>query len=144
MYEPTRGGTRGDHAEFKWTGVFADKGREVRQIATGVAPATDSNAISTSASGGPSRPPAGPSKQHLQRRLFFILTTRTLIRMWQGERREETPKGRKESRQRGEEADRRIGMRATSDGIRGERDWERERERLDARKSRRDDRRGWD
>lgn len=31
MYEPTRGGTRGGQAEFKWTDVSADKDREVRQ-----------------------------------------------------------------------------------------------------------------
>ena len=29
MYEPTRGGTRGGQAEFKWTDVSADKDREV-------------------------------------------------------------------------------------------------------------------
>ncbi|KZS98562.1 hypothetical protein SISNIDRAFT_448828 [Sistotremastrum niveocremeum HHB9708] len=28
MYEPIRGGTRGGHAEFKWTDVSADKDRE--------------------------------------------------------------------------------------------------------------------
>ena len=30
MYEPTRGGTRGGQAEFKWSDVSADKDREVR------------------------------------------------------------------------------------------------------------------
>jgi len=29
MYEPTRGGTRGGQAEFKWIDVSADKDREV-------------------------------------------------------------------------------------------------------------------
>jgi hypothetical protein len=29
MYEPTRGGTRGGQAEFKWADVSADKDREV-------------------------------------------------------------------------------------------------------------------
>jgi hypothetical protein len=33
MYEPTRGGTRGGQAEFKWTDVSADKDREVRKRA---------------------------------------------------------------------------------------------------------------
>jgi len=33
MYEPTRDGTRGGQAEFKWTDVSADKDREVRQRA---------------------------------------------------------------------------------------------------------------
>ncbi|CCO34848.1 Multiple myeloma tumor-associated protein 2 homolog [Rhizoctonia solani AG-1 IB] len=28
MYEPTRGGTRGGQAEFKWSDVSADKDRE--------------------------------------------------------------------------------------------------------------------
>ena len=32
MYEPTRGGTRGGQAEFKWTDVSADKDREVGQM----------------------------------------------------------------------------------------------------------------
>ena len=29
MFEPTRGGTRGGQAEFKWSDVSADKDREV-------------------------------------------------------------------------------------------------------------------
>lgn len=31
MFEPTRGGTRGGQAEFKWSDVSADKDREVKQ-----------------------------------------------------------------------------------------------------------------
>lgn len=30
MFEPTRGGTRGGQAEFKWSDVSADKDREVQ------------------------------------------------------------------------------------------------------------------
>jgi hypothetical protein len=32
MFEPTRGGTRGGAAEFKWTDVSADKDREVHLL----------------------------------------------------------------------------------------------------------------
>lgn len=32
MFEPTRGGTRGGQAEFKWSDVSADKDREVRSL----------------------------------------------------------------------------------------------------------------
>ena len=34
MYEPTRGGTRGGQAEFKWSDVSADKDREVGPFIT--------------------------------------------------------------------------------------------------------------
>ena len=49
-------------AECKWTGVFADK---VCQIAVGVAPATSSNAISASASGGSYQYSAVPSNGYV-------------------------------------------------------------------------------
>ena len=124
------------------------RGFQPSKPAAGVAPATGSNAIHASASGGPSQPSAGPSNGYVTALAAASvlhsddenLNPDVALRRKEKEekkRRKAEKKAAKEEKKRiTEEVRERRAMESVGR--------DRERERMDERKSRRDDRRGWD
>ena len=130
------------------------RGFQPSKPAAGVAPATGSNAIPASASGGPSQPSAGPSNGYITALAAATvlhsddenLNPDVALRHKEKEekkRRKAEKKAAKEEKKRIiEEVRERRAMESV--GRDREREREREREGLYERKSRGDDRRGWD
>ena len=124
------------------------RGFQPSKPAAGVAPATGSNAIPASTSGGPSQPSAGPSNGYVT-----ALAAATVLHsddenlnpdVALRRKEKEEKKRRKAEKKAAKEEKKRI-----TEEVRERRAMEsvgrdRERERMDERKSRRDDRRGWD
>src|SRR5258706_2644170 len=136
--------------EFHSPVSLMSRGFQPSKPAVGVAPATGSNAIPASASGGPSQPSGGPSNGYITALAAATvlhsddenLNPDVALRRKEKEekkRRKAEKKAAKEEKKRiGEEIRERRAMESVGC------DREREREGLHERKSRRDDRRGWD
>lgn len=147
----SRGCTR---LNFHSPGSLMSRGFQPSKPAAGVAPATGSNAIPASASGGPSQPSAGPSNGYITALAAATvlhsddenLNPDVALRHKEKEekkRRKAEKKAAKEEKKRIiEEVRERRAMESV--GRDREREREREREGLYERKSRGDDRRGWD